>query len=88
MISPVLPLGLGGGGCLLGSVGLSEGLGLLILLAGGGVIGRGIRLIGGEGEGGRARVMAFGGGEITFTGLRVLRGEKDLDLQKWINSYL
>lgn len=81
MISPVLPLGLGGGGCLLGSVGLSDGLGLLLtLLAGGGVMGLGMRLGGGEGEGGRGRVMALGGGEITFIGFRALCGEKDLDL--------
>lgn len=87
MISPVLPLGLGGGGCLLGSVGLSDGLGLLlILLAGGGVMGLGMRLGGGEGEGGRARVMALGGGEITFMGFRALCGEKDLDLRKFVSS--
>ncbi|KAJ8929384.1 hypothetical protein NQ314_017934 [Rhamnusium bicolor] len=69
IISPVLPLGLGGGGCLLGSVGLSEGLGLLGFLAGGGVIGLGIRL-GGEG-GGRSRTgNGFGwGGNCCFNWL-------------------
>lgn len=84
MISPVLPLGLGGGGCLLGSVGLSDGLGLVTLLAGGGVIGLGMRLTGCEGEGGRGRVMALAAGVITFIGLRGLGGEKDLDLRRCI----
>lgn len=72
IISPVLPLGRGGGGCRLGSVGLSDeddddvvvkdlttaAAGLLV---GGGVIGLGIRLVveGGDGvgDGGRGRAL-------------------------------
>lgn len=81
IISPVLPLGRGGGGCRLGSVGLSDedvadvaevftvGAGLLV---GGGVIGLGIRLAEdgglGDGEGGRGRALREGlaGGDTNF----------------------
>ncbi|KAJ8935892.1 hypothetical protein NQ318_016225 [Aromia moschata] len=81
MISPVLPLGRGGGGCLRGSVGLSDGLGrLTTFLAGGGVMGRGMRL-GGDGDGGLARTDDFGGGGDGLVGLRERCGEKDLDLE-------
>lgn len=59
-------IGLGGGGLVLGSVGLSFEVGRGILLATGGVIGRGIRRGGGgEGLGGRGReVVGFGGGSF------------------------
>lgn len=76
IISPVLPLGRGGGGCRLGSVGLSEDVEdvdvfitpTAALRVGGGVIGRGIRLVGGDGDGdggrGRAPREDFTGGEM------------------------
>lgn len=69
MISPHRLRGLTGGGCLLGSVGLSEEVdadGRLLpppppRLVGGGVMGRGIRRVGGDGvgEGGRALPTFF-----------------------------
>lgn len=78
IISPVLARGLGGGGCLLGSVGRSDagpddatttvdGGSLVVLRdTGGGVMGRGIRRGGGgdgEGDGGRGRIRGLGGGD-------------------------
>lgn len=83
MISPVRPRGLGGGGCLLGSVGLSEELDLIGLRVGGGVIGLGIlRAVGGDGEGGRGRPRALLAGEGNFALLfvRELGTENDRDL--------
>lgn len=90
MISPVLPLGLGGGGCLLGSVGLSDvdDFAEVAGLRGGGVIGLGIRLVGGDGvgEGGRGRAPRddFGGGDAGFDDAVLARergteNERDLD---------
>lgn len=68
--SPVLPRGLGGGGCLRGSVGLSEAFACCLVCGaafriGGGVIGGMRRDCGGGdvGEGGRARIR-FGGGDV------------------------
>lgn len=73
MISPVRPLGLGGGGCLRGSVGLSDVACLGIRLTGGGVIGRGILGMGGEGDGDgglpRGRDFVAGAGDGFETGL-------------------
>lgn len=67
MTSPVRPRGLGGGGCLLGSVGLSDELGFCGLRVGGGVIGLGIRRGGdGEGDGGLGRIRDFNAGEEVF----------------------
>lgn len=86
MISPVRPRGLGGGGCLLGSVGLSETDVFKGLRAGGGVMGLGMRLAdGGVGEGGRGRARGFGGkGEVFAWFLVRERGtenERDLNIE-------
>jgi hypothetical protein len=82
--SPVRPLGLGGGGCLLGSVGLSDELGFWSLRAGGGVIGLGILLGGdGDGDGGLGRTLDFNVGDVVFvwvlTRERGTENERDLD---------
>lgn len=67
MTSPVRPLGRGGGGCLLGSVGLSDALAFCGFRAGGGVIGLGIRREGeGDGDGGLGRIRDFNAGDVTF----------------------
>lgn len=94
IISPVRPRGRGGGGCRLGSVGLSDDvedvvLTVVGLLVGGGVIGRGMRRadeVGGDGDGdgGRGRALRdFRGGEIGFVvGFVRERGtEKERDLK-------
>lgn len=60
MISPDVFLGRGGGGCLLGSVGLSNADALGGLRSGGGVMGLGRRRGIGEGDGGRGRDLGLG----------------------------
>lgn len=80
--SPVLLRGLGGGGRRRGSVGLSDGSGLVARRAVGGVIGRGTRR-GGDGDGGLGRTRVFVGGDDTFVFLaRGRGGEYDLDLKQ------
>lgn len=70
-LCPGFRKGLGGGGLVLGSVGLSLEVGRGILLATGGVMGRGILLGGGEGEGlggrGREEALGLGGGGFRTT---------------------
>lgn len=84
--SPDRLRGLGGGGCLLGSVGLSDELVLTGLRFGGGVVGLGILLVGGDGDGdgGRGLGRGLGGGEAALVGFVTLeRGtENDLDLDR------
>lgn len=82
IISPVFPRGLGGGGCLLGSVGLSEETTRGIFLGGGGVVGLGTRLCGtGDGDGGLTGLdrCLGSGGALVWCSL-VLDLWTDLDL--------
>lgn len=86
MMLPARLRGLGGGGCLLGSVGLSDVAVLTGRRAGGGVAGRGIRCDGGEGDGdgGRGRTRALlCDGDAAFPGTfaLLLGTENERDLQ-------
>lgn len=86
--APGLMMGLGGGGLVLGSVGRSQEVGRGILLAIGGVVGRGNRLGGGDGEGlggrGREDALGLGGGGLRTTLEADGRGggENERDLER------
>lgn len=75
-------LGLGGGGCRRGSVGLSETDNFAGLRIGGGVVGLGTRRGIGDGDGGRRRERTLGECFACVLRGRVCEGERDLDLAR------